>query len=161
MKLSSILLVLFLFVSSVAVSQVKLVLTTGDTLEGVHVRSEANLYILTKSDGTGSKLQKSMVAEVIQDFKNIGSKPSYIYCEIVGTQKFLSPKVTVSIDYGQETSFWTDTRIKDDMGNVQTFNSMVDALNYLGRFGWEFAQAYTISHGDSDVYHWLLRKKPE
>jgi extradiol dioxygenase family protein len=86
----------------------------------------------------------------------------YVYCELLGTQKFLSTKVTVSIDYGEERIFFQDTRMKDEQtGKVHAFNSMVDALNYMGNNGWEFAQAYVVTMGQQNVYHWLLKKKKE
>lgn len=36
---------------------------------------------------------------------------------------------------------------------------MVDAMNYMGRLGWEFEQAYVVTVGQQNVYHWLLSKK--
>lgn len=84
----------------------------------------------------------------------------YIYCELVGIQKFLSTKVNVSVDYGEERSFFQDTRMRDEQtGKVQSFNSMVDALNYMGNDGWEFVQAYVVTIGQQNVYHWMLKKK--
>lgn len=86
----------------------------------------------------------------------------YVYCQIVGTAKFLSKKVTITIDYGQETKFFQfqDTRIKDETtGKVAVFNSMIDALNYMGEKGWEFVQAYAITLGNQNVYHFLLKKE--
>ena len=85
------------------------------------------------------------------------SSAQYIYCELVGQEKFLSSKVTVSIDYGQSRSFFADKRLRDEDGKVKTFNSMVDAMNYLGADGWEFQQAYVVTMGNQNVYHWLLR----
>ena len=50
----------------------------------------------------------------------------------------------------------------DADGKVQEFNSMVDAMNYMGTLGWEFEQAYVVTVGSgagaSNVYHWLLSK---
>jgi len=84
----------------------------------------------------------------------------FVYCELVGTQKLLSTKVTVSVDYGEERSFFQDTRMRDEQtGKVQSFNSMVDALNYMGNNGWEFVQAYVVTTGQNNVYHWLLKKE--
>jgi len=84
----------------------------------------------------------------------------YIYCELVGITKFLSTKVTVAVDYGEEKSFFQDTRMRDEQtGKVTSFNSMVDALNYMGTKGWEFVQAYVVTTGNQNVYHWLLKKK--
>ncbi|MEI6766964.1 MAG: hypothetical protein WCM76_15140 [Bacteroidota bacterium] len=84
----------------------------------------------------------------------------YVYCELVGTAKFLSTKVTVSVDYGEEKSFFQDTRVRDEQtGKVAAFNSMVDALNYMGTKGWEFVQAYVVTTSNQNVYRWLLKKK--
>ena len=85
-----------------------------------------------------------------------------VYCELLGTQKFMSTKVTISVDFGQERKFFGDNRMVDENGNVQVFNSMVDAMNYMGSLGWEFEQAYVVTVGGgagaSNVYHWLLSK---
>lgn len=90
------------------------------------------------------------------------SAQSKVYCELLGTQKFLSTKVTVSVDFGQERKFFGDNRMVDADGKVQEFNSMVDAMNYMGTLGWEFEQAYVVTMGSgagaSNVYHWLLSK---
>lgn len=84
-----------------------------------------------------------------------------VYCEIVGTMKILSGKVSVSVDFGQQ-SYFKDNRLVDDNGNIMTFNSMVDAMNYMSTLGWEFEQAYVVTMGAgntaSNVYHWLLSK---
>lgn len=84
----------------------------------------------------------------------------YVYCELIGMAKFLSTKVTVAVDYGEERSFFQDTRMRDEQtGKVASFNSMVDALNYMGTKGWEFVQAYVVTTGNQNVYRWLLKKK--
>ena len=85
-----------------------------------------------------------------------------IYCELVGTQRLLSTKVTVEVDFGQQSKFFSDNRLVDEKGQVVVFNSMVDAMNHMGELGWEFEQAYVVSSGSgtssSNVYHWLLSK---
>jgi hypothetical protein len=82
------------------------------------------------------------------------------YCELVGTQNLLG-KTIVSVDFGQ-VSLFSDNRMVDENGDVLKFNSMVDAMNYMGALGWEFEQAYVVSHNygksSSNVYHWLLSK---
>ena len=82
---------------------------------------------------------------------------SWVYCEIVGSTKLFSTKVDVSVDYGQARKFFSDQRIRDEEGKIKTFNSMVDAMNYLGEQGWEFVQAYVVTIGNQNVYHWLLK----
>lgn len=83
-----------------------------------------------------------------------------IFCELVGMQNLLG-KTIVSVDFGQ-VSLFSDNRMVDENGDVLKFNSMVDAMNYMGALGWDFEQAYvvTIGTGNSrqNVYHWLLSK---
>jgi len=85
------------------------------------------------------------------------------YCEIVGTQGFFSKKITITIDYGQETgSFWhpKDQRLRDENGNAIKFNSMIDVLNLMQKEGWDFVTAYIIGDAKSGyVYHWLLKRR--
>ena len=89
-----------------------------------------------------------------------GQKKEYIYARIVGTEKMFSTKVRVTVDFGQETRFFGDKgTIRDKDGKVRNFNSMIDALNFMGSIGWEFAQAYTLTIGNQNVYHYLLKKE--
>lgn len=93
-----------------------------------------------------------------------------VYCEIVGTQKFAKSQVTVGIDFGQEDAMRTNAlggvasrnKLVGDDGKPFSFNSMVDAMNYMGSLGWEFEQAYVVTMpgmgGGQNVYHWLLSK---
>lgn len=87
---------------------------------------------------------------------------SKVYCQLLGTQQLFSKKVTVQVDFGQQTKFFSDNRLVDQNGNVIVFNSMVDAMNHMGSLGWEFEQAYVVTLGSgagaSNVYHWLLSK---
>ena len=81
---------------------------------------------------------------------------------IVGTAKLLSNKVTIAIDFGQHNKFFSpkdDGTITDENGKPLVLNSMVDALNFLSKYGYEFVNAYSVTLQGSNVYHWLLRKK--
>jgi len=83
------------------------------------------------------------------------------YCMIIATAKLFSTKVTISIDFGQEMSFWhRDQRIKDDSGKVISFNSVIDALNYMSSKGWYFVNAYALSDGSGSgkVLNYVMRK---
>lgn len=87
------------------------------------------------------------------------TKVKWKYAEIVGTTKAFSLKITIFVDYGQEVNIWKDNRVKDETGKVETFQSMVDAMNYMGESGWEFVQAYALSGQTGYVYHWLMKHK--
>ena len=96
----------------------------------------------------------------LQSDRNVPSL-QYKYCEIVGTGKFMSFKVNIQIDYGQVFNMKeTKSRILvDENGKQLVFNSMVDAMNVMGSYGWEFVQAYAVGDAkDGYVYHWLLKK---
>ncbi|MGF7040095.1 hypothetical protein [Mucilaginibacter lappiensis] len=91
-------------------------------------------------------------------------KPHEQYCMILATAKVFSSKVTITVDYGQETKFWhyTDSRIKDDQGKVVSFNSVIDALNYMSTKGWIFVNAYALSEGSSGkVLNYVMRRPIE
>ena len=79
-----------------------------------------------------------------------------VYCELVGNQKFLSQKVNVTVDFGQNP--YENSLLVDEKGKSITFNSMVDAMNYMGGLGWKFEQAYVVTVSNQSVYHWLLSK---
>jgi hypothetical protein len=83
----------------------------------------------------------------------------YTYCELLGTAKLFSTQVYVSIDLGERRKFFEDKRMKNEDGTPKTFNSMIDGLNYMGQDGWEFVQAYIVTIGNQNVYHYLLKKK--
>ena len=88
-------------------------------------------------------------------------RPHKAYAELLGTTNFLQTKVTISIDFGQEISFWqqhAQKQLVDQNGKEMKFNSMVDAMNYMGTLGWEFEQAYVVTVGQQNVYHWLMSK---
>ena len=81
------------------------------------------------------------------------------YCEVVATGKLLSNKVTIDIDYGEERSIWKDHRIKDDTGKFKQFNSVIDAINYLGKQGWKLVNAFPVStENGPKVYHYVFKK---
>ncbi len=85
------------------------------------------------------------------------------YVQIVGTSKLLSNKVTINIDFGQENKIFSakDTQIKDANGKLTVFNSMIDALNFMSKCGYEFVNAYVLTAGSQNVYHYMMKKRKE
>ncbi|MDE6415596.1 MAG: hypothetical protein K2K68_01035 [Duncaniella sp.] len=93
-------------------------------------------------------------------YNNISARKAY--AELLGFQKGLfSNKVKVHVDFGQNVSFWKqgNMTIVDEDGKDIVFNSMVDAMNFMGERGWEFQQAYVVTESGQNVYHWLLSKE--
>src|ERR1700712_4678923 len=82
------------------------------------------------------------------------------YCEVTASGKLFSSKVTIDVDYGEERSFWKDHRLKDDEGKLKKFNSVIDALNYLGKMGWKLVNAFPVNNGgSSSIYHYVFKKE--
>lgn len=122
------------------------------------VWGQDDLYGPKEKKENKKEVKKEQVPEIMANTQDMpDSLDRWAYCEILGTQKFLSTKVTVTIDYGQHKNWFSDHRIRDEEGKVKTFNSMIDAMNYLGNQGWEFVQAYVATEGNQNVYHWLLK----
>jgi len=82
------------------------------------------------------------------------------YIQIVGAAKLFSKKVNIQIDFGQVDKIFKakDTQIRDKDGKLTTFNSMIDALNFMNKNGYEFVQAYTITIQNQNVYHYLMQR---
>jgi hypothetical protein len=89
------------------------------------------------------------------------------YVEIVGTNMgFIEKKIQISIDFGQKIAFTFSGKsivLKDNLGKSITFNSMIDALNFMNSHGYEFVTAYIVTIGTGNmtqnVYHYLLKRK--
>jgi len=81
------------------------------------------------------------------------------YCQIVGTGNLTGTKVKIEVDFGEKNNFWTmykDKFLLDESGNKISFNSMIDAMNFMAKLGWKFEQAYVATK--DNVYHYLLSK---
>jgi len=86
------------------------------------------------------------------------------YIQIIGTERFLSNKMKIDIDFGQRDKVFKvgDTRVEDAEGKLVTFNSMMQALNFMYDHGYEFVQAMHITEGEdieNTKIHYILRKK--
>ena len=83
------------------------------------------------------------------------------YVEIVGETKAFSSKLTIQLDFGQKNKLWGNKEydLKGEDGKKLEFNSMIDALNFMTKNGFEFVQAYAITISTQNFYHYLLRKR--
>ena len=94
-----------------------------------------------------------------KSFSQIDTTKIEQYCDVVATPRLLSSKVTIDIDYGESRSIWKDNRLKTEEGKVKKFNTVIDALNYMGNNSWQLVNAFPVSTGSSTyVYHYVFRK---
>lgn len=91
----------------------------------------------------------------------MSQKPYKAFCELLGTGKIMSTKVSFTVDFGQKTSIYNTYKQKlvNEKGKSIEFNSMVDAMNYMAKSGWKFEQAYYVTMSGQNVIHWLLSKE--
>jgi hypothetical protein len=80
------------------------------------------------------------------------------YCQVIATPRLLSNKVTIDIDFGEQKSFWRDERLKTYDGKLKKFNTIIDALNFMGKEGWVFINAYPVIMGTTQIYHFAFKK---
>jgi hypothetical protein len=81
---------------------------------------------------------------------------------VVATSNLLGTKVSISVDKGQEVKLFRNTgAVKDDEGKLKKFNTVVDALNYMNEDGWEFVDAYSVTVGQQNVYHYMMKRATE
>jgi hypothetical protein len=81
------------------------------------------------------------------------------YCQVIASPRLLSNRVTIDIDFGEEKSYWRDSRLKSIDGILKKFNTVIDALNYMGKEGWKFINAYPVNNGSTTIYHFAFKKE--
>ncbi len=99
-----------------------------------------------------------LVSTLISNAQTDSSKVEQ-YCQVIATPRLLSNKVTIDIDFGEEKSYWRDTRLKTDGGRLKKFNTVIDALNYMGKAGWVFINAYPVKMAETEIYHFAFKKQ--
>jgi len=81
------------------------------------------------------------------------------FCQVIATPRLLSNKVTIDIDFGDKKSFGRDTRLKTVGGEIKKFDTVIDALNYMGMEGWTFINAFPVRIGETEIYHFAFKKQ--
>lgn len=82
------------------------------------------------------------------------------YCRLIAQNRLLSNKVNIDIDYGEERKLFSDKRLRDEeTGKLKKFNTVVDALNYMGSQGWILVNAFPVSDGTNNfTLHYYFKK---
>ena len=81
------------------------------------------------------------------------------YCRLDATGRLFSNKVTIDVDFGEGRKLFSDYRIRDEeTGKLKKFNSVTDALNYLGSQGWTLVNAFPVNSTSNSVYHYYFKK---
>ncbi len=109
-----------------------------------------------------SSLTVTAFSQTVNDVPIADIDAEYIQL-IAGKWPLLSSKMTVNIDFGQPSQLLSNkhTVIKDKDGKKIVFNSMIEALNFMTKNGYEFVQAYVLQEGENSYCHYLMRRKDQ
>lgn len=86
--------------------------------------------------------------------------PYKTYCNLIGDENSLKKGVvSVRIDYGQDDL--KDNKFVDENGKEIKFRTMVSAMNFMSKLGWQLEQVYNrIDQVDgSPMIIWVLSKE--
>ena len=73
-----------------------------------------------------------------------------VFCDLVSTKKFLGRTHSITINYGNRDSLWLDQKIQTlTETELKKYNSIIDALNYMGNEGWKTISSYSTSYNSS------------
>lgn len=117
-----------------------------------------NIFCFSQSKEQRQALLDAKKNDTEYNYTNQDSTYNGHYALVMATSKFLSKKVTISVDYGERSTFFESNTERDENGKPIIFNTVVDALNYMKKNGWIFVDAYAISVGNQNVYHYLFEK---
>ena len=82
------------------------------------------------------------------------------YCSLIGDENSLKKGiVNIRIDYGQ--SDLKDNKFVDEKGEEIKFKTMVAAMNFMSKLGWELEQTYNRYDkiDGSPIIIWVLSKE--
>ena len=80
------------------------------------------------------------------------------YCIVIASPQYFSSKIKLLIDFGKESGTNYDQQTDNEALNTMT--SLVDALNYMSKKGWQLASSYTCNDPTKGaLQHYMMRKK--
>lgn len=86
------------------------------------------------------------------------SYPTEQYCIVIVSPKLFSSKFDLSIDFGEETNAINNQAENE---TIKKIGSLVDALNYMSRKGWQLINSYAASNTNKGIseHHYVMRKR--
>ena len=83
-----------------------------------------------------------------------------IFCDLVSTRKFLGTDEIITVNYGTRDSIWNNEKMFSIMpSDLKKYNSVIDALNYMGSEGWTEISSHSSSQNSYIVKHYILKKE--
>ena len=87
---------------------------------------------------------------------NDGKRP--VYCDVMAYNFWGIGKVRIILDMGDRKRGQSFETIYEPDGKQKKFNTVMEALNYMGERGWRVIDTYVITEMKSNVLHYLMEK---
>ncbi len=158
-KKGKIILFFVFIISNFSSAQSDTIYTTDTILSSVRIMNhDKNFLRYFYLDSIG-KQTKTISLEKIKKVVYENDKIE-VFCDLVSTKKFLGTTHTISINYGNRDSLWLDQKIQTlTESELKKYNSIIDALNYMGNEGWTTISSYSTSYNSYIVEHYILKKE--
>jgi hypothetical protein len=155
----SIIILLIFFSTSIAYTQNDTIYLLDSIISSVRIinQNEENLnyFYLDSFTKNVSSVSLDKVEKIIFENDKIE-----VFCDLISKKKFLGIDESISINYGNRDSLWIDHKIYTLMSNdLKKFNSIIDALNYMGNEGWKAINSYSTSENSYTIEHYILKKE--
>jgi len=80
------------------------------------------------------------------------------YCRISLSEKLFSDRIQIEADFGEKKRD-RDKKLRDGLKKVMTFETEVDALNYMGKDGWKLVHVQVVPSKIGSASTYYLFKK--
>ena len=147
----------FLLLNTLFYAQNDTIVLLDTILSSVKVISvdDFNLEYIDSNQKKIDRIALEQVKGVIYEHQKIE-----IFCDLMSSKKFLGTEEALTINYGDRDSLWLDKSMyKKISKQIKKYNSIIDALNYMGSEGWETLRSYSTSHNSYTVEHYVLKKE--
>ena len=117
--------------------------------------NDLNYFYFDTLKKVKSSVPVELIQRIVYEDKNIE-----VFCDLISTKKFLSTEENIIINYGKRDSLWIDEKIYTLMSkDIKKYNSIIDALNYMGNEGWKIVNTYSSSQNSYTIDHYILKKE--
>lgn len=89
------------------------------------------------------------------------NKKDIDYIQVIGASKFASTSTRILVDFGEEFRYSVRAKITDTKGEEKEFGTIIAALNFFTKNGWEFVSESRVSGSSAAYSYYLLRRKKE
>ena len=114
-----------------------------------------NYFYIDSAEKMRSSIPIAQIEKIIYEDKKIE-----VFCDLISKKKFLGREETIMINYGNRDSLWIDKKIYTLMSkDLKKYNSIIDALNYMGSEGWKTINTYSSSQNSYTIEHYILKKE--